>query len=641
VSEQSVSLPAAGESSAPVGAGSPTVLLRRLVLVATLVCLLAWSAVPALVAVLDWRLPDNDDAMRVLQVRDLLAGQSWWDVSQHRLAPLDGGNMHWSRLGDLPLAGLTILFDLAVPGDLALKLATFTAPVLLGVVYLALIVRACWLVGGQAAATAGIALGCLAFSAIFYFMPGRVDHHGLQLVLMTGALVGLLSGGWRGALAAGVCVAASLLIGLETAPVLVVFTGWVVLRWLFRPVAAQWTSLAYAAGLWAGLAGLFAATVPVMRWQEPAHDALSVIHLVPALTGAAGLMALALLCGRWTFAQRAGAVAGLGALVIVAALRHPQILLAPYDLVDPLLMDLWLSRVAETFSALAAIRTGAAHSAVAFGIPVLLAAAAAIWMAREALLQRSIDMADGASPSPGEDKALELDRWLLLVAGLVVAGALAWLWQLRVSGQASAIGAVACAGALSHILARRGARAMILAGLLITPLWPGVAGAMLSRFGAASQPEAASGALPSRETGRPQTSGSGPAMEGPRCTGEDAFAAVADVAPALAVTTVDTGAPLLLATHHSALAAPYHRNNASILAAYRVWMAPAGEARRRAASLGADLLVFCDGAPEVAVLSERAPAGLIADLSRGQVPDWLRPLPAAAGSDIKAFMVVR
>ena len=48
------------------------------------------------------RFADPDDAMRYLEVRDWLAGQSWWDVSQHRLW---GGHfaMHWSRLVDVPL----------------------------------------------------------------------------------------------------------------------------------------------------------------------------------------------------------------------------------------------------------------------------------------------------------------------------------------------------------------------------------------------------------------------------------------------------------------------------------------------------------------------------------------------------------
>ena len=51
-------------------------------------------------------LPDTDDNLRMAQVRALLGGQGWFDLTQHRFDPAHGGgNIHWSRLVDLPLAG--------------------------------------------------------------------------------------------------------------------------------------------------------------------------------------------------------------------------------------------------------------------------------------------------------------------------------------------------------------------------------------------------------------------------------------------------------------------------------------------------------------------------------------------------------
>src|SRR5580658_8474779 len=46
----------------------------------------------------------TDDAMRLVEVRDLLAGQNWFDMTQYRLDPPDGVVSHWSRLVDFPLA---------------------------------------------------------------------------------------------------------------------------------------------------------------------------------------------------------------------------------------------------------------------------------------------------------------------------------------------------------------------------------------------------------------------------------------------------------------------------------------------------------------------------------------------------------
>ena len=50
----------------------------------------------------DFSEPDN--AMRLVRVRDFLAGQSWFDPVQHRLNPPDGTAMHWARWLDGAIA---------------------------------------------------------------------------------------------------------------------------------------------------------------------------------------------------------------------------------------------------------------------------------------------------------------------------------------------------------------------------------------------------------------------------------------------------------------------------------------------------------------------------------------------------------
>src|SRR5690606_39616972 len=76
---------------------------------ALLTALYALATIAVLLAVFipsatDYVGSDNDDVMRLVQVRDLLAGQGWFDLTQYRLG-LDGGTlMHWSRLVDLPIA---------------------------------------------------------------------------------------------------------------------------------------------------------------------------------------------------------------------------------------------------------------------------------------------------------------------------------------------------------------------------------------------------------------------------------------------------------------------------------------------------------------------------------------------------------
>ncbi|MGJ3628423.1 hypothetical protein AB5I41_18450 [Sphingomonas sp. MMS24-JH45] len=52
---------------------------------------------------------DTDDNMRMMQVRGLLAGQGWFDLTNYRLNPPAGFNIHWSRLVDLPIAALILI----------------------------------------------------------------------------------------------------------------------------------------------------------------------------------------------------------------------------------------------------------------------------------------------------------------------------------------------------------------------------------------------------------------------------------------------------------------------------------------------------------------------------------------------------
>ncbi|MCU0729641.1 MAG: hypothetical protein MUF41_06035, partial [Sphingopyxis sp.] len=75
---------------------------------------------------------DPDDALRMVQVRDLVAGQAWWDVMQHRVNPVGGGGlMHWSRIVDLPMAtGIAILSPL-VGQALAERIIFATMPFVL------------------------------------------------------------------------------------------------------------------------------------------------------------------------------------------------------------------------------------------------------------------------------------------------------------------------------------------------------------------------------------------------------------------------------------------------------------------------------------------------------------------------------
>src|SRR3954468_23522446 len=98
--------------------------------------LLFWLATSALLLYTRWAqinafaLGDTDDNMRIMQVRALIAGQGWYDLRQYRLNPPYGADIHWSRLVDLPIAGIKLALMPLLGGAAAERYAVTIAPLL-------------------------------------------------------------------------------------------------------------------------------------------------------------------------------------------------------------------------------------------------------------------------------------------------------------------------------------------------------------------------------------------------------------------------------------------------------------------------------------------------------------------------------
>ncbi|RZM08166.1 MAG: hypothetical protein EOP67_72110, partial [Sphingomonas sp.] len=186
-----------------------------------------WAGLAAL------RLPDTDDVMRLQQVRDWLGGQAWSDLVQHRLGM--GTPMHWTRVADLgPAAMLTLASPLLGIHD-AERLMVVTWPIMLFAAALALVGRIARALEPEASRTAMV-IAAIAYPATTIFAPGRIDHHGLQLVLLLAATrVGIAMPTLRNGAILGGLAAVSLMVGLETAPFFVVLGGAAILAWVLQP----------------------------------------------------------------------------------------------------------------------------------------------------------------------------------------------------------------------------------------------------------------------------------------------------------------------------------------------------------------------------------------------------------------------
>ena len=560
-------------------------------------------------------LGDTDDNMRYLQVRDWLAGQGWFDLRQYRLDPPGGANIHWSRIVDLPVAALMLLFRLFMsPGEAdrwACALAPLL-PLLPLMLSLAFITRrlsrpgsAAWIIATLA--PIGAPMG------ISMYMPLRIDHHGWQLALVVIMLAGIVDPKWlRGGIIAGLASALSVAIGMEMMVYLAGAGGLIALRWVFKQGAAR-RMAPYGLALGAGTGLLFAGFASYAN-RLPVCDALSPIWVATLGLVAGGMVLLAILPLRsWPQRLFSGLIVG-GIVGAFAFFNWPQCFTSVYQ-ISPELDRLWLSHIREA--------KPVTEQSLSAALPML---ALPIGGAISAIFASFVVRNDSER------------RWAWGTVALMTLFAMALMfWQIR-SGPAAqllAIPAVAWASygiAERILLGRWPVKLAALAGaamiwLLFNPsfIYPA-----LQRTGIASSPATGVSADARRRAERMDRIKRANA----RCRTTPALSALNQLAPATIFTLVDLGPRIIATTRHSAIAGPYHRNGAAILDIHHAFGGSAEQFRAIAQAHGARYFLLCPDFPEGTIYRARNPNGFYGRAERGDVPPWLHRVELKGGDSL-------
>lgn len=557
-------------------------------------------ALMALIAVRTWsdlslgRLPDTDDMMRLAQVRDWIAGQPFADMVQHRVAPPFGGSMHWSRIGDMGIAAIIVALRPIVGGHAAEIAATVAYPALLFAGYAMLTARLAARLIGRDGVISAVVLALVAFPAFGLFVPGRIDHHGLQILLMLGLLAALIArpSAVTGS-AAGAAMAVSFAIGLETAPQM--FAGMAILFafWALDGEAEAPRTKGFAAAL-LGLTACFTVvlrpTIWSMRWCDSFGPATSDAILIAASIWIVLSFATPKL--RSPAARLAVGIPLAAAGAIGAAVREPICLTGPYGQVDPLLMRLWISKINEARGLFAQSVIG---DPVAIGGLTFVALCACLAILAVERSQRR--------------------AWLCVAAMLGVSFAVA-IVQIRANYIGSAFAALPMAYWLVRI--RRRVAGRPLGAVMLLPIWIVGAGVTYPIIGMALADTFEHGAgLAASAKGQGD------------CKDAKAFARFAKARPGIVIAPVDLGAFLVGMTPHAVLAAPYHRNNVGNLAMYRFFLSRPPQAHAIAARWRADYVVFCPGSFAEVDLAVEGPGGMAQLLRANRPPAWLEPIEQA------------
>lgn len=579
--------------------------LKGPTIIAWLVAAIVLTAV-SLPAIADLRFPDPDDAMRLLQVRDLLAGQSWWDVAQHRLNNGDFP-MHWSRLVDLPIAALLIPLDPLFGQAIATRIAMTIVPLVILLAIMALAATITRRLAGDAPARLALLIVPLSTPIVYQARPLRIDHHGWQIALALFAILQLIERptARRGAIA-GLALGTLLTVSLEGLPLAVVIAGVAALAWAIDParrgflMAMTWTLFGAAALLHVATRG------PLL--MAPACDAMA-----PGWIAALGVAAIGLTLA--TTVQKFGALARLAALAIggVAAgatlvAISPACLNGPFATLPPLVLKFWYQGVLEGRPLWE--QTGY-WAAITIGLPIVgIFGSIHAWRA-----------------SNGEAR----DRWSILLLIFGAATVIALLVN-RAGATANALAVPGAAIVLLALLQRARAvqsvplRTLATAGALLAAA-PGQAAGIALTFVNFTDPPEVRLAVTN-------------AWSRPPCKYFADLRALARVPAGTVFAPIDASPDIIAMTPHHAVAGGYHRTPQAMDVVIRGFTQSPDRARQTVLASGADYVAFCPGLNEPDLYRELAPRGLLARLERGERFDWLQPV-ALGDTPALAWRVVR
>lgn len=547
--------------------------------------------------------PDPDDAMRLNEVRDLLGGQSWWDVSQHRFNNGDFA-MHWSRLVDLPLAAVIGTLQPLFGAAIATRAAMVIVPLLtlLSVMALAaLITRR--LLDTDRARTA-VLLAPLSVPLVYQMRPMRIDHHGWQVTFALAALFALLGKPDRrsGALL-GLSLAVLVTISMEGMPIAAAIMGMAALAWAIEPARRD----QMLAAVWAWCAGALLLHVATRGpgMFAPACDAMSPAWIIALGVAAAGMTLAALLVARTSPVVRIAALAvaagGVGATLLLIA---PDCLHGPFARLDPLVRTFWYEKVSEGMPVWEQVPLWAIAT---IGFPIF-GLAGTVLAAREAA---------------GEARG----RWLMLL-GVALAGFLLSVMVMRAGATANAL-AIPGGAWLLHALLVRARK--------IGPLLPRTA-ATAGAFALAA-PGLTATILAGLPTGTPAVRS---VQHGPTvapCHQGHEVAALAALGTGRVFAPLDVSPEILATTRLSAIGAGYHRNDRAIHLVIATFMADPKVAHTAILRSHANWVAGCPGVNETDMYKTISPNGFWAQLERGTRFDWLEPVPIA-GSPVLAWRVI-
>jgi len=551
--------------------------------------------------------PDPDDHLRLLQIRDYLGGQGWFDLTQRRINPPDGLPMHWSRLVDIPILVFLVPLTPLIGSHAAETFGLIAAPLLnlfalLG--FVTVIVRRLFPRSVELAPL-GWALTVSSLAILAQIHPGRIDHHGWQFALAAGAIMAVLDDRpQRSGILAGLFCGLFLAVSLEALPFVVSTAGILALLWVFflDDSGQRLARFVQSLALTSVVVNLLVA--PTTRWSEGQCDALGPGHLVGIVVGAVAITIATRLGKRHQNPVRLGLIAAAAIAAIVAlGLVRPQCLQDPFATLDPLVRRLWYLRIAEGQP----VWTQSPVEAMVF------AAAPLLWFTGIIVRLRQ--------PLSHQARRQWFAVLLFAFASILVAA-----FVVRASG-------------VAHIAALPGAIVLIRYGLEKLEHLKSLAPSVLAKSALILLlcPLTAPLAISLFEPSPASATAAGQS----KCDDFCAISRLNQLPATTLLANVDLGPIILSRTHHSVFAAGYHRLQAPLAASFGVFMGDDSNALAFFRKTGIRYVLIATDNNEMTFYTRGSPKGFASRVMRGERPSWLRPVPYSPSRTLLLFEVVQ
>ncbi|WP_105440199.1 hypothetical protein [Neorhizobium sp. T25_13] len=295
---------------------------------------------------------DIDDRMRAIQIRQLLSPTGhWWSLVLPVVSMPEPYVSPWSRLVDLPYVAISIALSPMLGHNDAISWSFLIwPPLMLGIysILVSQILRRLTEFHTTADYLLLVATTISMTLAVGEFAPGRIDHHGMQILALMTIVLGLVRWDRFGGILIGLGSVTSVAIALEGLPLVVTAFSGLVISYLCRTRASQQV-LAGAS------ASVLLCTVPVaLVLLGPSAsistqcDAFSAPYIFLLVGCSAPLLLVTTVFPRITGWGQLAIICVVGAAAVVfAALLFPRCLAGPYEVIDPISRSLWFDRILQ------------------------------------------------------------------------------------------------------------------------------------------------------------------------------------------------------------------------------------------------------------------------------------------------------